>query len=141
MRKALISLRVYNQLTKYSKDNPGQEVCGLLSGVFNDNDSLTITKFYPIDNIADQPLALFIMDPTQQMQVMNKILLTDKESIVGCFHSHPHNLGVPSSIDRSNINMEYSWLIYGGQDDCIRAWWPDVKSKSFYSIDLKQKNE
>lgn len=109
---------------EYAASHKDAEVCGLMAGTFFDDDKLIVVdEFMPIDNIAEHPLALFLMDPTKQMQFFKRAEAEGKQ-VVGCFHSHPHNLGIPSMTDAAHINEDYSWLIWGGQDKQINAWYP-----------------
>lgn len=111
-------------MKQYGASQPDQEVCGLLTGYFIDSEKfIVVEEFLPIRNIAPDPLGLFIMEPYLQLQCM-KDATRKGMNVVGCFHSHPHNLGIPSSTDARMINENYAWLIWGGQDDELRAWYP-----------------
>ena len=111
-------------LGDYGASQPDAEVCGLLAGSFLDDEKIIeIESFLPIKNISEDTLGLFIIDPTTQLHYMKHVHSLGKH-IVGCFHSHPHNVGAPSQIDAKMINEDYSWLIWGGLDRTIRAWYP-----------------
>jgi proteasome lid subunit RPN8/RPN11 len=106
----------------YSQDD--REVCGLLAGLFlDDKKVIKVEEFKPIVNVAESPLALFRMDPYEQKKFFDRILNNNKH-VIGCFHSHPHNFGIPSLVDQSGINENYAWMIWGGQDNRIRSWYP-----------------
>ena len=69
------------------------EVCGLLSGKGN-----SVRRYYPVENIADQPDRSFYMSPQGQLDAF-KAMDDRNESLVGIFHSHPCSAALPSSSD------------------------------------------
>lgn len=122
---------VERAMLKHAISHDTVEICGLMAGTFIDETKdILVGYFEPIENIAPDPIALFRMDPLQQIMFMKKANERGLQT-VGCFHSHPHNFGIPSSIDAGAINEDYCWLIWGGQDNQIRAWYPrDFKDPS-----------
>jgi proteasome lid subunit RPN8/RPN11 len=121
--------KLTDDMRDYAAGHKTEEVCGLMVGYFHDEHmSATALEFYPVQNIAKDPFALFVMDPVQQLNIYNDAFIRGKQ-IVGCFHSHPTSYGIPSTTDESMINEEYFWLIWGGKDNTIRYWYPkDVKN-------------
>lgn len=98
------------------------EVCGLLLGhiktQLHDNNIL-VEEFVPVPNIAELPLAQFIMDPTKQLAVMESAFKCG-QIVVGCFHSHPLWSNQPSETDRQAIqDNDYLWAIWGGTSNSI----------------------
>jgi [CysO sulfur-carrier protein]-S-L-cysteine hydrolase len=70
---------------------PG-EACGLVAGRGN-----LVSKVYPVENIAQHDTQ-FVMDPKQQIEILNKIAETHQE-LLAIYHSHPTGTAYPSSID------------------------------------------
>lgn len=113
------------------------EVCGLLGGIYTDQipgaggwtgepvdkDSVIIDTFIPVQNIAKHPASLAVMEPKAMMVGINA-LFAQKKHYAGWMHSHPFNLGVPSGRDVEEIKDDVHWLIWGGQDQVIRSWFP-----------------
>jgi len=105
----------------HAKINNTIEVCGLLSGLYTAQGNITIDGFIPLDNQANAA-ALATPFPEAQLAATNQIFQNDKHN-VGWFHSHPHNLGIPSNIDFNEAekgHLNYLWAIYGGKDRLIR---------------------
>lgn len=122
---------VERKMLRHSLNQDDREVCGLLVGLFDDDyQKISVAEFRPVTNIAKDPQGLFVMEPSEQLAIF-KDAHERKLQIVGCFHTHPFNFGIPSTIDASAINEDFAWLIWGGQDNTLRAWWPrDVKDTS-----------
>ena len=74
--------------------SPDREVCGLLGGM-----QQQLTAYYPVRNIAADQGSEFLMDPAEQIDVMQQLRATG-ESLTGIFHSHPGSAAQPSALDR-----------------------------------------
>jgi len=126
---------IWRDIMRHALSDETVEVCGLLTGAFRldgkgseRHEVAVIKEFIPITNIFPDPAIFFKMDPYEQKVVFDRIGV-DIKAVVGCFHTHPFGLGIPSELDRLSINEDYSWLIYGGQDNKIQAWWPEIKER------------
>lgn len=133
--KITIPSDILRNCEDYARANPNEEICGLFEGSFNEDGSAEVLAFHPIDNVAVDKIALFVMDPSQQIKTFNNSFV-NKNFIVGCFHSHPYNLGIPSYTDRMNISLDYFWVIYGGKDKLSRAWFPVLETKTFLESEI-----
>jgi len=110
----------YNDMKSHARSNTTREVCGLLIGHESNNEHYVL-GYIPCTNISDSPLAEFIISPTEQLAVYNKV--TSDLYVVGIFHSHPANSNKPSWIDKMNIRDDnFVWLIYGGIEDRIAGY-------------------
>jgi len=81
------------EILNHAQQDPRVEVCGLIGG--GDSQALSC---YPIDNIAEDPVSVFFMDPQQQIQAM-RMMRENDETLFGIYHSHPHSPAIPSPKD------------------------------------------
>jgi len=93
MQKIEIPSALAVEILHHAQQNSNVEVCGLIGGRHRQ-----ALSCYPIDNIADDPVCLFFMDPQQQIQAM-RMMRENGETLFGIYHSHPHSPGIPSSKD------------------------------------------
>lgn len=127
--QVILPHKVWRDIVGHMVSSEDAEVCGLLAGRFDDGIDGTQTAhvhyFTPILNVNPDPSALFVMDPYKQLDFF-KTAHSNSLHVVGCVHSHPMGFGIPSEIDRQGINEDYAWLIWGHQDNRLRAWWPVI---------------
>lgn len=129
---------VLAEMEAHAAGSEDAEICGLIIGRFTEQTSAEAVEYVPIDNIAPEPLALFTMDPQQQLEAFEKAFSQDMQ-IVGCFHSHPKWRGRPSSIDLNMANEEYFWLIWGGVDQLTQTWYYDSDKEQFLGAQLNER--
>lgn len=84
---------VADRILDYARRSFDVEVCGLLG-----RGSGGQTSWYPVANIADDPLRRFHMDPGQQIAAM-KSMRKRGEELLAVVHSHPYGPALPSAID------------------------------------------
>jgi proteasome lid subunit RPN8/RPN11 len=85
------------------------ECCGLIEGVY-EGGSARALALRPTANFSEHPDS-FEIDPTAHLRLMREARAAGRE-IVGCYHSHPNGLPVPSGRDRERDGMEdFVWLI------------------------------
>lgn len=117
------------EMLRYGLSTKTAEVCGLLLGHILSPTVVEIDKFIAVPNIAKEPLALFIMDPTKQLEIYERAH-KDGLSIIGCFHSHPLWSNMPSETDRRMIRDDkYLWIIYGGVTNALASHWGMISDK------------
>lgn len=91
------------------------EICGLLLG-----DAGTIFTARLCTNVADDPRARFEIDPAALIAA-HRAARQGGPTIVGCFHSHPAGLAMPSPRDAADAAADGSlWLIVAGGR--VTAW-------------------
>jgi desampylase len=85
------------------------ECCGLIEGI-HVGGSVRALALRPTANFSEQPDS-FEIDPTAHLRLIRELRGSGRE-IVGCYHSHPRGLPVPSDRDRERAEAEgFVWLI------------------------------
>ena len=84
---------IVNKLLAHAQGNPEAEVCGLIG-----NDTSNNMDYYPVDNVAKTPDSHFLMDASQQINVM-KQMREKQQSLFAIVHSHPNTDARPSQLD------------------------------------------
>ena len=110
------------RMFEHALASPDREVCGLLGGV-----QQQLTAYYPVRNIAADPGNEFLMDPVEQIGVMQQ-LRTTGGCVAGIFHSHPCSAAQPSALDRRLAyypDTIYFILSLLTQPPELKAWYFD----------------
>jgi [CysO sulfur-carrier protein]-S-L-cysteine hydrolase len=82
------------QLYEQARRDAPFETCGLIGG--KDGRAL---KIYPIPNVADNKVKLYVMDSGEQFRAMSDIEERGWE-LTAIYHSHPVSPAIPSKTDR-----------------------------------------
>lgn len=82
-----------NTLLAHAQKNPDIEVCGLIG-----NDASSQKDYYPVENISQNPNSRFLMDGSQQINVMKK-MREKQQQLFAIVHSHPTTNAKPSQLD------------------------------------------
>ncbi|HEY4275252.1 MAG TPA: M67 family metallopeptidase [Rhizomicrobium sp.] len=86
-----------------------RECCGLLEGV-RDQEAAGILALHSARNIAPGN-DRFEIDPADHIAALKKAR-GNGHAIIGCYHSHPNGIAVPSDIDRTGAGEQnFLWLI------------------------------
>lgn len=97
---------IFNQLKIKWETSYPNEGCGLLLGDLVTDHSIIINEFVPVNNVAQDPLHHFELDPN----IWVRHLMTSK-NLIGLFHTHPHSTPIPSSQDIHDL-QSYGQLIH-----------------------------
>ena len=90
------------------------ECCGLIEGVCK-TDTWHAFAVHRAKNLAEDPTNHFLVDPQVHFELLRSLRGSDRR-IIGCFHSHPNGLSVPSANDRAKaIEPNFVWLIASGK--------------------------
>ena len=85
------------------------ECCGLIEGV-REGGGARALALRPTANFSEHPDS-FEIDPAAHLRLIRELRGSGRE-IVGCYHSHPRGLPVPSDSDRGRDGSEgFVWLI------------------------------
>jgi desampylase len=110
-----ISSKLHALLLAYAQETPEEEICGLLFG-----DGANITDVQKMDNISSNPQAQFEIDPVGLIAA-HRAARTGGPAIMGCFHSHPNGVCLPSVHDAEAAADDGSlWLIIANGN--VGAW-------------------
>ncbi len=122
--KVILEKPIKELLESYAKSSD-VEICGILTGQIQD-DKYIAKCFHPVDNdTSKEPLVDYVMNADQLGKILFHTKLLDAEAerdFVGVFHSHPRNKGIPSQTDIIRAEYNVPFLIYGREDDVLRAW-------------------
>jgi cysteine synthase B len=115
--------RQMTEITEHAGNGYPHEVCGLLAGRIVQNRKM-VTRVFPCKNInQERARDRFEIDPRQYLTITDD--LTDDETIVGIYHSHPDHPSRPSPMDLSRAFPVYSYLIVatiGTTVSSTRSW-------------------
>lgn len=113
--KSRIATEVLDALTAEANADREREICGLLLGVGSD-----VTIHRSALNVAPDPRRRFEIDPASLLRAHREERLGGP-SILGCYHSHPTGLPVPSAADAADAEPNgWLWLILGREN--ARLW-------------------
>lgn len=102
-------------LIAYAHEAPDKEICGLLFG-----DASKITHIQKTDNISNRIEDQFEIDPAQLIAA-HRAARVDGPAVLGCFHSHPNGVCLPSMQDAKAATPDGSlWVIIAG--GAVGAW-------------------
>jgi desampylase len=111
----LITSELHQRLLATAAADPGQEICGLLYGLYNRVQSIECTA-----NISPDPSAGFEIDPASLIAA-HRAAREGGPAIIGCFHSHPNGRPSPSPCDEASSDGDGSiWLIIA--DGIVTGW-------------------
>ncbi len=123
-----ISSEVVDAILAEAAADPGREICGLLLGAAD-----RIVAARPCANVADDPTRRFEIDPVA-LFAAHKAARGGGAAVIGCYHSHPTGIAVPSVCDAGNAMGDAAvWLIVA--DGAVRAW-RTVKAGAFVEMGL-----
>ena len=122
------------------------EACGLLVGVEEGENTVTVTRILPAKNLmADQP-GRFELDPCVRLAAEKQCRGAPgqsplgqgiQERVIGHWHSHPNGMAQPSAIDLSMaFEPELIWLIVATPDTDAKAFHLDSTTMSFAPVPL-----
>lgn len=105
--------RIVAETTAY----PAVEVCGLLLGHGD-----LVSAAPPCRNVAVDPARSFEIDPAALIAA-HRAARSGGPAILGCWHSHPSGVALPSRTDAAAaLELGWWWLIVGsGAIACFRA--------------------
>ena len=102
----LITSELHGRLLRLAEDDPAEEVCGLLYGLYNRIQAIELTN-----NVASNPKTHFEIDPAALIAA-HRAARDGGLAIIGCFHSHPNGRTSPSPRDEAGSAGDGSlWLI------------------------------
>ncbi|RQG94394.1 desampylase [Natrarchaeobius chitinivorans] len=112
---------VHDEITKRAHDGRPREICGVLGGTF-DPDESRVRSQYPAENVADTPRTRYRIDPEEQLEVFER--LEDRgEEIVGFYHSHPRGPPRPSETDVATATWpDRSYVIVSLEPPDVGSW-------------------
>jgi proteasome lid subunit RPN8/RPN11 len=92
------------------------ECCGLIEGVAHEEGWLALA-LHETNNLADDASRRFLIDPEVQFRLLRSLRGSGR-SVIGCFHSHPGGVPLPSEQDREEAAEDgFLWLVAGGSPE------------------------
>lgn len=102
-----------------------EEVCGILAGDRGDDaeSESRVEAVHPARNVADSPRTRYLIDPEQQLRIIEAIEDAGRE-VVGFYHSHPEGPPLPSETDAERAAWPgYSYAIcVPGERPYLGSW-------------------
>lgn len=100
--------RLRAQIVAHARDEPRQEVCGLIGGVGG-----VAASTHRVGNCASNPARRFLMQPSAQLAALRRMAAAG-ESLLGMYHSHVATAAEPSATDvREAAYPELLYVIAG----------------------------
>ena len=117
---------IYDRLIDLAIADGDHEVCGLLAGS-TEPYTATVFTIYPATNSSDVPTTRYLIDPEEQLRLMDQIAESGEE-LIGFYHSHPTGPDRPSQTDVDRAawpNKVYVIISLAGHP-YVGAWrWQD----------------
>lgn len=109
-----------------AREGQPNEICGVLGGAYEPEETSYVRSQYPADNVAENPRTRYEIDPEQQLVIFDCLEDRDEE-IVGFYHSHPRGPPRPSETDAQLATWpNRSYLIVSLEPPEIGSWrWRD----------------
>lgn len=105
-----LSRNSYEALIAASSEADSVEVCGVLTGIFDERESV-VTDIFPAANVANTPTTRYAIDPDELFEILRKVEETATE-VVGFYHSHPRGPPYPTTTDVERAMWRgYSYVI------------------------------
>lgn len=103
------------QMLAHAAETPDEEVCGLLFGTVDE-----IVAVQRARNVSARPAKEFEIDPATLIAA-HKAARAGGVPLVGCYHSHPNGVGVPSARDAAAASVGLAvWVILAG--NTVTGW-------------------
>ena len=96
---------VARAIIDHARQEAPRECCGLLIGTLDD-----ITSVIPAQNVADEPLRRYRIDPRDHLRAI-RLARQDGEEVVGAYHSHPRSPALPSPTDAAEGFANFLFVI------------------------------
>ncbi|WP_246986654.1 desampylase [Halorientalis marina] len=114
---------VYDELVAHAREGAPAEVCGVLGGT-HDADESHATVARRAENAAATPRTRYELTPTEQFALMEGIE-DEGLDVVGFYHSHPAGPPRPSETDAAQATWAgYAYVIVdlAGAEPVVGAW-------------------
>ncbi|WP_089383348.1 desampylase [Halorubrum vacuolatum] len=100
----------YDAVVTHATDGAPAEVCGVLAGTFDTEDSI-VEAAHRTENVAEHPRTRYAIDPTELFSTIERVE-AEGLSVVGFYHSHPAGGPNPSGTDVERATWDgYSYVI------------------------------
>jgi proteasome lid subunit RPN8/RPN11 len=139
MRQHLI-----NQLRNLGEKEYPYECCGLLLGHFENEGRKSLVELFPITNAREEEARRrrFLIEPAQLMK--GERYAREKQlDVIGFYHSHPEDSGVPSEYDLDNAWPVYSYVIvsvHDGKAKDLFSWQMQEDRARFRAEEIVKEN-
>jgi len=111
-----------NEINRHIASQPGQEVCGLVGGIWQNNDRVAVARaVVPIKNVDANPTLRYTMSPKEQVTA---ILDFEKHGweVVAIYHSHPGEPARPSPTDIAEASFPDAVYLIGIPGGDLQGW-------------------
>ncbi len=105
-----------NQIRGLGEREYPYECCGLLLGHFETDGRKSLVELFPISNAREEEARRrrFLIEPTELLRG-ERHARDQQLDVIGFYHSHPEDSGVPSQYDLDHAWPVYSYVIVSVQ--------------------------
>ncbi len=105
-----------NQIRSLGEREYPYECCGLLLGHFEDDGRKSLVELFPISNAREEEARRrrFLIEPAELLRG-ERHAREQQLDVIGFYHSHPEDSGVPSQYDLDHAWPVYSYVIVSVQ--------------------------
>ncbi|HZR30011.1 MAG TPA: M67 family metallopeptidase [Terriglobales bacterium] len=115
-----------NQIRGLGEDEYPYECCGLLLGHFEEDGRKSLVELFPISNAREEEARRrrFLIEPGELLRG-ERHARERQLDVIGFYHSHPEDSGVPSQYDLDHAWPVYSYVIvsvHSGKAVNVFSW-------------------
>ena len=120
------------------------ECCGLLLGHFEDDGRKSLVELFPITNAREEEARRrrFLIEPNEMLRG-ESYARKQQLDVIGFYHSHPEDSGVPSQYDLDHAWPVYSYVIvsvHAGKAVNLFSWEMQEDRSKFNAEQIVQGN-
>jgi proteasome lid subunit RPN8/RPN11 len=113
-------------ITDHGERDYPYECCGMLIGRFAPDGRKIVVETFPISNAREEEAKRrrFLIQPDEMMKG-ERYARKQGLDVVGFYHSHPEDKGIPSQYDLDHAWPTYSYIIVSvlsGKTEAFRSW-------------------
>ncbi|MBC8436899.1 Mov34/MPN/PAD-1 family protein [bacterium] len=131
MIKLNILKEVFDEVVVYGDNSPNYEVCGAFLGKRDESsiDNWLCDEFIPMTNVSTMDQGVhYVPDPNEMFQMLSRTTHMDKDAdkdLIGIFHTHPHNLPIPSQTDLNGAGYRGFYMIHSPKFEETQTYFYD----------------
>ena len=115
-----------NRIRAMGESEYPYECCGLLLGRFEEDGCKSLVELFPISNAREEAARRrrFLIPPEEMLRGERHARALELD-VIGFYHSHPEDSGVPSEYDLEHAWPVYSYVIvavHGGKAVNVFSW-------------------
>ena len=134
-----------NQIRALGESEYPYECCGLLLGHFDDDGRKSLVELFPVSNAREEEARgkRFLIPPDELLRG-ERHARERQLDVIGFYHSHPEDSGVPSQYDLDHAWPAYSYVIvsvHGGKAVNVFSWQMREDRSRFNAEEIVKESE